>query len=112
VASRMWSPARFEAAWLAGDLCLGWVRRARIGGDSWGPGEPPHEVDEAYRVVVSDAGVTQRTWDVEAGGAVYSAAEQAADFPSGGTASIAVAQLGADGEPGAWSYLTVSLAAP
>ncbi len=46
-------------------------------------------------------GIAAREWDVTEAVATYSASDQATDFPVGGSALIEVAQLGADGEPGA-----------
>jgi hypothetical protein len=107
----MWSPAHFSARWAGADIELSWIRRARKGGDAWAPGEPPHEVAEAYRVRVSEAGDVLREWDVAAPVAAYLEAEQAMDFPSGGDALVEVAQLGADGEPGRWASLALTIPA-
>lgn len=87
VASRMWSPAHISARWSGGDLEVSWIRRARKGGDAWIPGEPPHEVAEAYRVRVSESGI-MRQWDVATAAAAYLAVDQATDFPAGGVAVI------------------------
>lgn len=108
----MWSPAHLRAEWDGGDLALGWIRRARKGGDAWGPGEPPHEVTEQYRVSVWSLDGEVRRWDVAPGAAIYDAATQAADFPGGGDALVKVAQLGRDGEPGAVASLAISIPAP
>jgi hypothetical protein len=112
VAARMWSPAHFSARQAGADIELSWIRRARKGGDAWTPGEPPQEVDEAYRLRVSASGDVLREWEVALPAATYPAAEQAADFPAGGDALIEVAQLGADGEPGGWASLAVAISAP
>jgi hypothetical protein len=53
-----------------------------------------------------------REWDVSAPSAVYPVAEQAIDFPAGGEAVINIAQLGPDGEPGAWASLGATIPAP
>jgi hypothetical protein len=109
VAAQMWSPAHLRADWNTGDLRLSWIRRARVGGDAWPAGEPPHEVTEAYRVGVLDGGVEVRGWDVVEAAAVYESATMAADFPSGGSAVFDVGQLGRDGLPGASSSITVTI---
>ena len=109
VAAQMWSPAHLAARWSGTDLEFCWVRRARKGGDAWTPGEPPHEVPEAYRVRVSEAGGILREWDVAASPTTYDSAQQAADFPLGGEATVEVAQLGVDGEPGSWASLIVAI---
>jgi len=111
-AGRVRSPAHLTARCSGGDMMLDWIRRARKGGDPSGPGEPPHEVDEAYRVRVSSSGGVLRSWDVAGATALYTAGQMAADFPAGGIAGVAVAQLGADGQPGDWAEMTVSVPAP
>src|SRR6185436_747185 len=110
--ARLRSPAHLSAAWSDGDLALAWVRRARKGGDPWAAGEPLHEVAEAYRVKVASAGGPLREWDEEGPAAIYPEADRAADFPTGGEAVVAVAQLGMDGEPGAWTSMTVTIPSP
>jgi len=112
VAARMWSPAHLQAEWSGGDLGLRWIRRARKGGDSWAAGEPPHEIAETYRIRVSGGGGILREWDVSAPSCVYPADDQATDFPSGGEALIEAAQLGPNGESGAWAGVTVEIPAP
>ena len=107
----MWSPAHLRAVWSDGDLRIGWIRRARKGGDSWGSGEPPHESAERYRIRVSSAGGVQREWDVAEPLCVYSASDQAVDFPAGGEVLIEAAQLGTNGEPGAWAALSMEIPA-
>jgi hypothetical protein len=110
--ARMWSPAHLKAEWTGVDLALSWTRRARKGGDAWGAGEPPHEVAEAYRLRVSDAGSILRQWDVAGTSSLYLGADRTIDFPAGGTALIEAAQLGADGEPGGWTWATKEIPAP
>jgi hypothetical protein len=109
VAARMWSPAHLRASWSGDDLALGWVRRARKGGDAWGPGEPPNEVAEAYRIRVLDGGDILRVWTATGPAALYTAAQMASDFPAGGTGGIEVTHLGADGEPGAPAAIAVTI---
>jgi hypothetical protein len=43
---------------------------------------------------------------------LYQADDQATDFPTGGEAMIEIAQLGRDGEPGAWTSLSVTIPPP
>ena len=104
---RMWSPAHLRGDWTDDGLQLGWIRRARKGGDSWGPGEPPHEIREQYRVRISSGVSILREEDVAESSYLYSADDIASDFPLGGEALIEAAQLGQDGEPGAWTSLPV-----
>ncbi len=112
VGARMWSPAHLSTEWDGDDLLISWVRRGREGGDPWPPGEPPHEIPEAYRLRVSDDGGLLRQWDVSETSSTYAASDQAADFPAGGEARIEVAQLGFDGEPGGWAGLELVIPAP
>ncbi|ESR22804.1 baseplate multidomain protein megatron [Lutibaculum baratangense] len=64
-----------------GDITLSWVRRTRRGGDSWDNAEVPlGEEAEAYEVGVLDGGAVVRTLHAAAPAAVYTAAQQAADF--------------------------------
>ncbi|MEP7209534.1 MAG: hypothetical protein ABI740_01745 [Alphaproteobacteria bacterium] len=110
-AARMWSPGHLRTSWSAGDLALDWIRRARKGADAWGPGEPSNEVAEAYQILIADSGAIRRTWTTAGPTVIYLAAQVAADFPTGGTASVEVAQLGADGEPGAPASVLVVIPA-
>jgi hypothetical protein len=107
----MWSPAHLGAEWSGGDLQVSWTRRARKGGDSWGPGEPPHEVVETYRIRVLEGVDVTRTQDVTESYFSYPAYLLEADFPAGGSGRIEVAQLGPDGEPGVWAGIVVEIPA-
>ncbi len=78
------SPAHIRGRRAAsGDLSLSWVRRTRIGGDSWETVDVPlGEEAEAYEVDIL-AGVTvKRTLAAATASTVYSAALQVADFGS------------------------------
>jgi hypothetical protein len=80
------SPVRLDAKWRGGDLLLSWIRRTRIGGDSWDQAEVPLGEDfEAYDVeIVNPAGDAVRTFaSVPVPSQIYAAADIAADFPSG-----------------------------
>lgn len=111
VAARPWSPAHLSLGWQDGDIQLGWIRRARKDGDVWGAGNPPVEGSEVYRVKVS-GGESDREWEVTAPAAIYPVTEQVVDFPVGGMARIAVAQLASNGEPGGWTGVDVTIPAP
>ena len=65
-----------------GDLTITWVRRARIGGDSWdGIDAPLGEENEAYAVeILDEGGAVLRTLNASAPSAVYTAAMQQADW--------------------------------
>ena len=64
-----------------GDVALTWTRRSRADTDSWTPTDAPHDnLPEAYRITILDGATAVRSIEVPAPVAVYSAAEQAADF--------------------------------
>lgn len=75
------------------------------------PGEPAYEGVEAYRVRVSGVGLV-REWDVAEPAALYTGGDQSADFPAGGSALVEVAQLAANGQPGDWAWLELTIPAP
>ncbi len=89
VGLRPLSPVHLSAVWQGGDLVLGWIRRTRIGGDSWDQTEVPlAEESEAYQLTIGARVVT-----VTEPTTTYTAAEIAAD---GGVATpfrFSVAQL-------------------
>ena len=64
-----------------GDISLSWIRRARKGGDSWDVAEVPLGEDvERYEIDVMEGDAVRRTLTVLEPAAVYSAADQIADF--------------------------------
>ncbi|HEY0302229.1 MAG TPA: hypothetical protein VGC36_12870, partial [Rhizomicrobium sp.] len=80
------SPVHLCARWQGGDLALAWIRRTRIGGDSWDQTEVPLAEDaERYDVeILNAAGAVARTVaSVPAAALAYTAAQIAADFPGG-----------------------------
>jgi hypothetical protein len=85
VGLRPLSPVRLRAAWQSGGLALTWIRRTRIGGDSWDQTDVPLAEDsEAYAVDILDgAGAVVRTLSATSQAVTYTAADIAADFPSG-----------------------------
>ena len=67
----------------SGDLELSWIRRTRVGGDSWESTEVPlAEGDERYEIDIFDDGMVKRTLLATASTVTYSAAQQAEDFGS------------------------------
>lgn len=63
------------------DVTITWIRQTRVGGDAWEPVEVPlGETGEAYQVEILDGGVPARVFDVTTTAAIYTAAEQTADF--------------------------------
>jgi hypothetical protein len=76
------SPVHLRAR-RAGDgaIHLTWVRRTRIGGDSWaGLDVPLGEETEAYEVEIRDDGSVKRVIAASSPAVIYGAGEQAADF--------------------------------
>jgi hypothetical protein len=67
----------------SGDLAISWIRRTRSGGDSWELSEVPlGEANEAYEVDILDGPIVKRTLATSNATAVYTLAEQIADFGS------------------------------
>ncbi len=109
---RPWAPAHLRAVREAsGDVAVSWVRCARVGGESWGPGEPPLGVPaESYRLEVLDGGDVIRSETISLPTFIYTAAAQTADFGSlPGSLRIRVAQLGESGATGLNTELTITL---
>lgn len=111
-AIRPWAPAHLRALRDgAGDVAISWVRCARTGGDSWGPGEPPSGFPaESYVIEILDGGVSVRTETTAIPSFTYSSAAQTADFGSlPGSLHIRVAQVGESGATGLNTELTITL---
>jgi hypothetical protein len=106
------SPAHFRAAKKPnGDIALTWIRRTRIGGDSWtGEDVPLSEAYERYRVEIrrADTGALIRTAETTSPAFTYASALQAADFPGGTPAlTIRAAQLSDAVGAGDWAEVGV-----
>lgn len=111
-AIRPWAPAHLRAVRdEAGDVTITWVRCARAGGDSWGPGEPPLGFPtESYVLEILDGVVSVRTETTAIPSFIYTSAAQTADFGSlPGSLHIRVAQVGESGATGLNSELTITL---
>lgn len=66
-----------------GDLAITWVRRTRTGGDNWeGPEVPLGETSEAYEVDILAGAEVRRTLRTATPYAVYTEAQQIADYGS------------------------------
>lgn len=81
-----------------GDVALSWVRRTRLGGDSWSDMDVPlGEEQEAYEVDVIANGVVARTLTATSPQVLYMVAEQTVDFggPVSGALTVEVFQLSA-----------------
>jgi hypothetical protein len=62
-------------------LHISWIRRTRIGGDSWDGAEVPlGEASERYEIDVLDGDAVVRTLTASDPSTLYTAADQAADF--------------------------------
>lgn len=66
----------------SGDLTLSWIRRTRVGGDSWDTFEVPLAEDfERYEIdILADNGSVARTLSADVTSLTYPAADQIADF--------------------------------
>jgi hypothetical protein len=87
-ARRPYAPVHLTARWEDdGDIQLSWIRRTRIGGDSWMPPEVPlGEQSEAYALDILDGGTVVRTvTGLGAPAWLYSVADQTADFGAAAT---------------------------
>ena len=81
VGRRPLSPVHVRGRRTAGDLQLTWIRRTRIGGDTWDTLEVPlGEESERYEIDVLSGAAVVRTIVTETPLAVYSQAQQLADF--------------------------------
>lgn len=90
-----------------GDIRLSWVRRTRIGGDSWRPREVPlGEVREEYLVQIRMGGATLRDVTVTGPSWTYTAAMQAEDAIMPG-AVARVAQVSESFGPGPFQRVSL-----
>jgi hypothetical protein len=77
------SPVHLRGKRTAGDLSISWIRRSRSGGDNWEAIEVPlGEESESYEVDILDGVAVKRTIRVSTPLAIYSSADQIADFGS------------------------------
>jgi hypothetical protein len=97
VGLRPYAPAHVRGSRSGGDLALSWVRRTRIGGDGWSIAEVPlSEADERYEVDILDGATVKRTIASTLPSALYTAAQQTADFGAPQAAvSVRVHQISA-----------------
>ncbi len=102
VGARPYAPAHVRGQRVAGDLAISWIRRTRIGGDSWTVSEVPlSESDERYEVDILDGTTVKRTIASTAPSATYTSAQQTLDFGSPQAAvSVRVRQVGSNGRAG------------
>ena len=91
------SPTRVKATLAGGDVMLSWLRRTRIGGDSWEVAEVPLSEDsERYEVDILSGATVKRTLAALTPAVTYTLAQQTADFGAAQAAvSIKVYQMSA-----------------
>jgi hypothetical protein len=81
------APVRLRARRSPSGIALSWVRRSRVGGDSWEAVEVPlGEEIERYRVTIRAGDLVVRTVEVDAPAMLYETAQELADF--GGTQAV------------------------
>jgi len=94
-------PQPWRTARSPGDLTIRWTRRSRsLAADNWGAGDVPLAEDrEAYEVEIFDGATRKRTLQVATTSALYTAAQQTADWGTplgpGQSLSIRIYQLSA-----------------
>jgi len=99
---------------IPGDLTIRWTRRDRaLVSDSWAAVEVPmSESSEAYEIDILDGATVKRTFTVATPSALYTAAEQVADWGAtlgpGDTLDIRIAQLSALVGRGATRTITLT----
>ena len=111
-ALRAWAPAHLKARRLSsGAVQISWIRQARKGGDTWGPGDPALDAPaESYQLDILDGAVVKRSATVSTPSYLYSAADQSADFGAPPPSlRLRVAQWGANGALGLNTELTILL---
>jgi len=96
------APVRIRARRLPSGIGLNWIRRSRLGGDSWETAEVPLGEDaERYRVTIRAGGAPIRTVDVDAPTMLYEEAQELADFGSlQAELDVELAQLSVVAGPG------------
>ena len=94
---RPFSPVHVQAAPAGNDVVISWIRRTRLGGDSWDTSEVPLAEDsERYEVDILDGALVKRTLASGAPSVTYSESDQIADWGSSqSTYNINVYQLSA-----------------
>jgi hypothetical protein len=98
------SPVQPRATWAGADLRVSWIRRTRIGGDSWDLAEVPlGEEQELYAAEIHAGGALKRSLELGEPQFLYTAAQRLADLgPDGRTFTLRVAQISAVLGPGAF----------
>ncbi len=109
IGRRPFAPVHVRGRRDAGDLHISWIRRTRVGGDSWEAVEIPlGEDSETYALDILDGDTVVRTLSASSPSATYTAADQAADFGTPPpTIAVRVYQLSASYGRGSPATATV-----
>ena len=103
------SPCHLKSAMLGADIRVSWLRRTRIGGDSWeGVDVPLGEAREGYLVRIIENGAVRRETYTETNEWTYPAELRQVDL-TGSHFEIAVAQLSDVYGPGLFASLEVKV---
>ena len=91
------SPVHIAGRLVPDGLQISWIRRTRIGGDSWDQVEVPlGEDSEAYEVDIMDGSTAVRTLSTSEAGVTYTNDQQISDFGTPQPSyAVRVYQLGA-----------------
>lgn len=74
-----------------GDILLKWIRRTRMGGDSWvGVEVPLGEETEAYEIDILDGGSVKRTLSAGTTSVTYALSDQIVDFGAAVTSPLSI----------------------
>ncbi len=103
------SPVQPRAVRKTNSVTLSWVRRTRIGGDTWETAEVPlGEAQESYQLEILKNGTPIRIVIVFACGYTYSSIDELADFGSQQTTlTIRIRQISSDIGPGSALNATI-----
>jgi len=105
-------PVHVSARQTGGDIEITWIRRSRIGADSWqGIDIPLGEDSEAYVLEILNGANVARQVEVTSPAYLYSAADRMADFgtPLPATLHVRVAQSSATYGPGSFAEKTFNV---
>lgn len=110
-ALRPLSPVHLRAVRTIDGIALRWIRRTRIGGDSWETQDVPlGEVSERYEIDILDGASVVRTLTAETPAALYANADELSDFGSPqASLTFRVAQMSASVGRGIAATATLAL---
>lgn len=109
LARRPLSPVHVRGVRQGSNLVVSWVRRTRLGGDSWEAVEVPlAEESERYEIDILDGATAVRTLTSSVPEITYSAAQQLADFGAlQGAVGVRIHQIGATWGRGSPAFAVV-----